>query len=146
MRLRWLLLPNFLPKSFNSLNIKEIMDTTISPWLVYLVMQADNILGLFIGLTALSSFFAVALLSVWLVMAIHEEKVPEDMKKWAIRCTFISCFLAILVTLIPKTKTLAAIIIIPKIANSEAIQKDLPDLYKLGVEKLKESLGQEKKN
>ncbi len=42
--------------------------------------------------------------------------------------------------LVPSTKEMAAIIIVPKIANSTAVQKDVPELYGLGVEWLKEKL------
>jgi hypothetical protein len=45
-----------------------------------------------------------------------------------------------LFTITPSSSGFAAMVIVPKIIESEAIQKDLPDIYKSAVEKLKESL------
>jgi hypothetical protein len=45
-------------------------------------------------------------------------------------------------TFIPSTKEYAAIKVIPAIANNPELQKDLGDVYKLGVEWLKGSLKQ----
>lgn len=44
------------------------------------------------------------------------------------------------VILTPSTKQMAAIIVVPKIADSTAVQKDVPELYSLGVEWLKDKL------
>lgn len=41
---------------------------------------------------------------------------------------------------IPSTQTLCAMFVLPRITASEAIQKDLPEIYNLAVEKLKSSL------
>lgn len=53
---------------------------------------------------------------------------------------FTSVFLWIVVTLIPSSNTVAMMVVIPKIAESKAIQQDLPDLYNAAVEALKASL------
>lgn len=57
----------------------------------------------------------------------------------------ISLALLMIRTLIPSSNTFAAIVIIPEITNSDVIKKDLPDLYKAAMDKLKESLEVEKK-
>lgn len=57
----------------------------------------------------------------------------------------IGFILLIVQALIPSSGTFAAMTIIPEIANSDVIKKDLPDLYQAAMDKLKESLGVEKK-
>lgn len=57
----------------------------------------------------------------------------------------IGFILLIVQALIPSSGTFAAMTIIPEIANSDVIKKDLPDLYQAAMDKLKESLGTEKK-
>lgn len=43
-------------------------------------------------------------------------------------------------TLLPNSKQFAAIKVLPAIYESKAIQKDLPELYEVAVEFLKENL------
>lgn len=48
--------------------------------------------------------------------------------------------LAVSAVMLPSSSTFAAMVVVPKIAQSEAIQKDLPELYSAAVEKLKKEL------
>ena len=43
--------------------------------------------------------------------------------------------------LIPSSKTIAAMVVIPAIAQSDVIKRDLPEIYSAAVNKLKEELG-----
>lgn len=96
-------------------------------------------------LDALNSFFGAAcFLSVScitgvLLCAIVEDAFNELRKaiKYSVIALIISTCGAILT---PSTKEMAAIIMVPKIVNSTAVQKDVPELYSLGVEWLKEKL------
>ena len=57
------------------------------------------------------------------------------------KATLISAIiLSLILTFIPNSKVLATMIILPEIANSEVIKKDLPEIYNLAVEKLKTEL------
>ena len=59
----------------------------------------------------------------------------------AIKCSVIALVISTLgAILTPSTKQMAAIIVVPKIVNSTAVQKDIPELYSLGVEWLKDKL------
>ena len=42
--------------------------------------------------------------------------------------------------LIPSSSTIAMMVVIPKIAESKAIQQDLPDIYELAIKTLKDEL------
>lgn len=57
----------------------------------------------------------------------------------------VSLALLMIRTLIPSSNTFAAMVIVPEITNSDVIKKDLPDLYRAAMDKLKESLEVEKK-
>ncbi len=52
----------------------------------------------------------------------------------------IAAFFGFLRMLTPSSTTFAAMVIIPEIIESKAIQKDLPELYDAAVNKLKEEL------
>lgn len=99
-------------------------------------MQADSIGSAAIAVAA-SSWFAILIAT--LVIAIEcDGEVPDWLPKRTVICVAVFSFLA--AVLMPSTKTLCAVVVVPAIANSEAVQKDFPELYTLAVEKLKEQL------
>lgn len=51
-----------------------------------------------------------------------------------------SLFFAMCATLTPSKETFAAMIIVPEIAKSDAIRKDLPEIYDMAVKKIKDEL------
>lgn len=64
-------------------------------------------------------------------------------KKWLSRCITMfttSVFLLMAKSILPSSKTIACILVIPAITNSQPIQKDLPDLYNMAVDALKSEL------
>lgn len=58
----------------------------------------------------------------------------RSLSKFALVMTVVLGFL-------PDTKTLCIAYVVPTLANSQAIQKDFPELYDLAISKLKEQLG-----
>lgn len=44
--------------------------------------------------------------------------------------------------LLPSSKTIAMMVVIPKIAESKVIQQDLPDIYNAAIKSLKEQLAE----
>jgi hypothetical protein len=60
--------------------------------------------------------------------------------KWATVSGTVAAIFAILGALVPTSKTIAMMVVIPAIANSKVIQQDLPDIYNAAVEALKSSL------
>lgn len=104
----------------------------ISAWDIYWVMQLDSIavaaviFGIFL---AIGTFIA-------LIIGYCEDK-PEALgagKKLA-GATF-AMFAA--VAFLPSTKTAAAMIVIPAVANNEAIQREAGDLYAIAKDALRE--------
>ena len=111
---------------------------SITPLTVYLVMQADVFLGALIGLGIVLTVLALIVASGKLILDEEDAKrLAEYPTKTGAAFAFVCFFLY---AVIPSTKTLAAMLIVPAIANSEVIQKDMPELYNLAVEKLKDTL------
>ena len=135
----------------------------ISGWQVYMILKLDAIRGMFLTGTIISGVIAV-LLTVMLVSYRITEDPPDDRDRRIVTYLFrnilkaASVFLLffMLTVLIPTTRQFVLIYIIPKVVNSDFIQKDIPEesreLYELGNDILKqtikewrnESRGQEK--
>lgn len=129
----------------------------LSPWLVYLVMQLDKIESVLVGIAVISCAICGG---SWLIMlmCMHsvaqcpngndgDKKMIEPFRRVVKALTPCSLFAVIACMLLPSTKTIAAMYVIPKIANSDALEQvmeDSGDLYKLGVDALKEKLTNKK--
>ena len=73
----------------------------------------------------------------------ENEKYLEDSKrhlKTTKKMLILSIISAAIVTFIPNKQTFAAMIIIPEIAKSDVIKKDLPEIYDMAVKKIKDEL------
>lgn len=106
---------------------------TISAWDIYWVMQLDSIVGTFEWMAWMS---ALAALGVGFVHVLSD----GDHGSW--RTVKIAAILSIssafATAFIPSTKTAATMIVIPAIANNEAIQREAGDLYKIAKDGLRE--------
>lgn len=100
--------------------------------LIYFWGQADSIRGLFV-IIAVVSGLATLFNLLWKSLEDNDVKIYKTPPALLI-------FSALFATLLPSPQTIAAMVIIPQIANSAAIQKDLPELYDMAVKKLKAEL------
>lgn len=113
---------------------------TITPLTVYLVLQADSLKTLFViaavvlGILSILAFF-------FGVDAGSDEQISQAWRTYKLKW-WISGFVVVLALslITPNTKTLCATLLVPAINNSQAVQKDFPELYELAVGKLKEQL------
>lgn len=62
------------------------------------------------------------------------------MQKMACWLFPVSFLLIVLANLVPTSKTVAMMVIIPEIAHSKVVQQDLPDIYNAAVKALKDQL------
>lgn len=106
----------------------------MTPFTIYLWQLADNIKDLF-GVATLS-FGGVAGF-VLFISFLEEDKNSAKIGLVALLAALIS---GACTTLVPSSKTIAMMVAIPAIANSEPIQKDLPELYQLAKEAMKEQI------
>jgi hypothetical protein len=99
-----------------------------------------HINNMLVALAVISGAASLFLILASAMLASDEEEIPKWVKG-SIKCS-LSVFLAVLLvgSIVPSTKTLATMIILPKIANSQVFQKDVPALYNLAIDRLKEIL------
>lgn len=112
----------------------------ITHWTIYLILMLDNLKVLFI------CFLMLSTLTLVIISALTIADITDKGSKQLWRCLRSSIasflFFASAVALIPNTKQMAMILVIPKIANSEFVQETLPqeakELYAIAKEALKE--------
>lgn len=134
----------------------------LSPWVMYLILQLDSISGFTLALALLAIVAAVILLIMGGVDA-HanpEEWTSREYRSNAERslarapvllsagkklaCTAV--FFALVTALLPSTKAMAAIVVLPAIVNNQNVQKEAGELYQLakqGLAKAVDNIGKE---
>lgn len=125
----------------------------MNPFLLYLVLILDNILGLLVTTVLISG--VGCLLSIALLPMLFDDCMFDDRKqaeavrlivaKWRKRLVIAFCISAVLLTFVPSTKQCAVIYVVPKIANNETLQEDCKELYELAIQKMKQELSEERK-
>lgn len=110
-------------------------------WTVYWLFQLDTIRPVF-------GFFGTAFMIAGTAFGIA---CMIEGPRWVAKILFplavLGSFMAITALFMPSTKTMAAIIVLPRIASAEnldIVAKDGGDIYKLAMARLKESLGEVK--
>lgn len=117
----------------------------IPPLTIYIWQLADKLSEVSFTLSLISGFFtAGALLAC---VATRVEDMEDELKSItskaaAVTMTLLTLFTASY-TFIPSSSTVAMMVIIPEIANSKALQKDVPDIYNAAVDALKKQLAKE---
>lgn len=108
----------------------------ISAWGIYWVMQLDSINGTLTWIAVLASLALLVCAFIWSV-ADGDEEIGRRVWKMlkASLATLAVTFL--LGTFIPSTKTAAMMIVLPRIANNEAIQREAGDLYGIAKDALR---------
>jgi hypothetical protein len=64
------------------------------------------------------------------------DNMPTFLKKK--RYWFLMVLLLLIGSLMPSSKDFALIYVLPKVADSQAIKQDLPELYDMAIDKLKD--------
>lgn len=106
----------------------------MTPFTIYLWQSADSV-ELSFGMLAVLALTASCIL--WAIFLVEK---MDHLRKPAIIALSVGLASWALAVLIPSSKTIAMMVAIPAIANSEPIQKDIPELYQLAKEALKEQI------
>lgn len=122
---------------------------TISPIQVYFALQADDIktglaVGLYIAAAARLALSVIPRCGWAGAFTEDDEKKWKDIIKNSPGLTspiLLSMAASIVIAFAPSTKTVAASVIAPAIVNSQAVKKDIPELYQLGIEAIKSAIG-----
>ena len=114
---------------------------------LYWILKLDDIRNLLIGCTIVLGFTSVVLIIMTITQFFDDFLCDYDDWRRS-KVARLSVYAALIVvvtalTLLPSTKQMAAIKVLPAIVNSEAaknVSSDVKELYKLGVDALKEKL------
>jgi len=116
----------------------------IDPLLIYFWQLADTLRGCF-WFIAISTLI-IGFIFLFCSLDDDYKVIRPDLRNFS-KKLFISGFIFLsLAVLTPSSKTIAMMVVIPAIANSEVIQKDVPELYSLAIDALKENLTQKEES
>lgn len=115
-------------------------------WTVYWLFKLDDIQTLF----QVASFILVigAMVSTvgyFISRSYYDKQDKKTCLKFMRPLIPVAITCLVVAVLIPSTKTMAAIIVLPKIVSAEnldMVAKDGGDIYKLAMERIKDTLGQ----
>lgn len=116
----------------------------ITGWEIYYILKLDSLVGFCVVFSICFGLFAFVSAIAWIVNNNEQRyETAKNCKKRFFQATivfFVALFIALV---IPTTKEMAMIKVIPAIANSEAVDTlkgDAKDLYNLGIKATKEKL------
>lgn len=120
---------------------------------LYWILKLDDIRALLTGGTIILSIISIVLIVVTIVQT-YDDSLFDDSTWRRSAFTRLAVYITLIVfsialVLLPSTKQMAAIKGIPAIVNSEAarnVSSDVKELYKLGVNTLKEKLTETNSN
>ena len=117
----------------------------ITPFQVYLVMQLNSIIGLFIAIAVVSGIAIIAISVFVIDLYPREERIPSmKLLKKFVTSFALSC---LMIAVIPSTQTAAAMIIIPALTSKEVTQplaKEGKELYDLAKRALTDMIDEPK--
>jgi len=110
-------------------------------WQIYLWTRLDSISNLFITISVLGGAFLAGCIAIYAIGVLDDEEYLRNGAKRAFAKFWFWVFLFTFITLlIPDSKDFAMIYVLPKVANSTIVQKDMPDIYNLAVSAFKKKL------
>lgn len=105
----------------------------LSPWTIYLVMKCDSVVGVF---SVMAAAFIVLLCFVAMISLIAKLEDEDEGKRLYVAAIAKKLAMVALISLIacclfPDSKTVASMLILPKIVNNEAVSEEAKELYAL---------------
>ena len=121
---------------------------TITPATMYWLTRLDGIAGTCAVITFLGAFCLLFLTIAYYATSnisedFYEHKVIKGILKWLIP---VWLFGLIGLLFIPNSKQMAMIYVVPQITESQVVKQDIPELYDLGVNALKDWLKKDTEN
>lgn len=122
---------------------------TITPATMYWFTRLDGIDNLFTIILVFGTFALVILCIANIIAKCNPEdaespNIQKATSKWA-KILLFPWVLALFGTLfVPTSKEMAMIYVVPQITESQVVKQDIPELYDLGVNALKDWLKQTK--
>lgn len=112
---------------------------TITPSMMYWFTRLDAIDCVFAVLLTISAvWFIVTLVAFGINEPYDEDKKPYMRSfRWSAGVFIMSLIVS---AFVPTTKEMAMIYVVPRITESQIVKQDIPELYDLGVNALKERM------
>ncbi len=119
---------------------------TITPATMYWFTRLDRITTACDIITLVGAFVLMFLTVAYYATSVHTEDAPDHKVVKSILKWFVPVWLfgLIGVLFIPNSKQMAMIYVVPQITESQIVKQDIPELYDLGVNALKDWLKQTK--
>lgn len=118
---------------------------TITPATLYWLTRLDA-LNVMCVLVLFFSIVGVLITSLqWGLNEPYDEEDKAPYRKWYKRETIVAIITALVLIFTPSSKQIAMFYVVPHITESQVIKQDLPELYDLGVNALKDWLKKENK-
>jgi predicted branched-subunit amino acid permease len=108
----------------------------MTPFQIYLIGQADRFSAVFCTLGAA----ALVVCLTFLICTLEDFRRNPGRDALWLGVVILGLCLLVIGVLIPSSKTLAAMYIIPPIVNNEELRQDAGDIYRLAVEFTKDTL------
>lgn len=122
---------------------------TITPAIMYWFTRLDQITEAITVVQILSIIAMLIFICIWLYNASYngddddtEVSIPRRITKWSFFIFIVSMTIGLF---IPTSKQMAMIYVVPQITESQVVKQDIPELYDLGINALKDWLKENKK-
>ena len=121
---------------------------TITPSMMYWFTRLDGITTLFAVITFCGAFALLFLIAGY--YAKNDGKSTDDENDYRLFSSVLKWFVPIWVVallgllFVPNSKQMAMIYVVPALTESQVVKQDIPELYDLGVNALKDWLKQTK--
>lgn len=120
----------------------------ITPWELYALLKLDSIITLFRVICVLSAIFSI----IFIIASADVRENSTGFEKRAVKRVLPAVLLFVFSLtcshMIPTTKQMATIFVLPKLINSELVQKDIPEeakeIYSLCKQYLKNQVDETK--
>lgn len=112
----------------------------LSAWDVYWVMQLDSINAGAAIIGVFGTAFGAIGTGVFTVAVADGEEWAPPVLRLARRVLGVGVLCAIAAVFLPSTKTAAAMIVVPAIANNQTLQREAGELYTLAKDALREAI------
>lgn len=106
----------------------------MSAWTIYWILQLDNFVSALTGVVVLGGTGGLMLYGFGIL---EEMAAAARAGRRILVAVAVAC---VLLVFMPNTKTAAAMVIIPAIANNEALKAEAGDLYQLAKQALREAV------
>lgn len=112
---------------------------TITPATLYWITRLDNLCGLFTLIVVLGIAALVITIIAYFANEPYDD-VKASYHRWMKGFSITVFTILILGMFIPSSKEIAMFYVVPRIAESDVIKRDVPELYNMGVDALKDWL------